>query len=235
MRPRRKWLLVLAGATALAVLAAGGALTVVLFQPLNTTEADPNSKVGGPKPPKEVPRPPESDLSLGGEVVASAPTFWCKIIQSTGFCRGEEGLLLPPGDEILEATAGAALTFRFGGPGVPRAGRGWRVPGNAPIYVGAERIDEDTETRFGPGGISFVKSEPFPGRPLGDVKTRRAESGTGERFLIQAALPPGEYVFRVVARTPGLEAYYHFRVRLTASTRDIVPPTNKERPDETAA
>lgn len=231
MRTGRKRLLAIAGVVAVAVaaMAVGSTLLIGSCASLNAPEADPNSKVGGPKPPKEVPRPPASGLSFRGETAASVPSFWCKIIRGTGFCRGEEGLPLPPEDATLEAPSGAVLSFRFGGPGVPRRGPGWRVPGNAPLYAGAERVTEGTETRPGPGGARLVEAGAPQERPLGDVEARRADGGDGERFLVEAALPPGEYVVRLVARNPGLEAYYHFRVRLTGPAGGGGTPAGGER------
>ena len=88
---------------------------VILSAPLNTPAANFDGPVAGPKPPKEVPRPPASSLHFGGQSVASAPTHWCKVIQSTMFCRGEEYIPLPPENKVLEAPAGAKLTFEFRG------------------------------------------------------------------------------------------------------------------------
>jgi hypothetical protein len=125
-------------------------------------------RVGGPKPPEEVPRPRKApSLSGGGD---APPTHWCKTIRATMFCRGDEGLPLPPQGETLEPRAGYALVFEFGGEEALEGERGGPGPGHAPLYAGAERIGEDTDTRPGLGATRFVKPEPFPGRPLGDLK-----------------------------------------------------------------
>ena len=140
------------------------ALLVALPTALDTSIADPGAPVGGPKPPKEVPRPPESSLSFRSRSVSAAPTFWRKIVRATMFCRREEGLPLPPKHEVLEARAGSTLVFEFRGEEALEGERGGPGPGHAPLYAGAERIDEEVETRPDPGGARFVEPEPFPGR-----------------------------------------------------------------------
>lgn len=82
------------------------------------------------------------------------------------FCRGEEGIPLPPENEILEVPAGAALVFEFEGPGVlgidktTPEGLG---PDRTPLNAGAERLHEEAETRPGSGDARFLRPKPPSG------------------------------------------------------------------------
>lgn len=137
------------------------------------------------------------------------------------FCRGDGSVPLPNESETLEATAGSELVFLFAGPGMPRSCRGWQVPGNAPIHAGATHIDAKPEVRSGQEGGVVVEPKSSQARPMDDLETVRTGPKDEGRFLVEAALPPGEYAVRLVARTPGLEAFYDFRVRLADTAEGV--------------
>src|SRR5215212_1166909 len=114
------------------------------------------------------------------------------------FCRGDEGLPLPPEDEALEARAGSELVFKFGGRGSAQ-GRAQRTGARTrPLYSDAERIDEEAETWSGPGGTRFVEPETFPGRHVRDLGARRVgaspagtDSSSRRRCPWGVRRPPG--------------------------------------------
>jgi hypothetical protein len=165
------------------------ALLVALPTALDTSIADPGAPVGGPKPPKEVPRPPESSLSFRSRSVSAAPTFWRKIVRATMFCRREEGLPLPPKHEALEARAGSTLVFEFRGEEALEGERGGPGPGHAPPLRGRR------EDRRGGGDATRPRR-----RPVRRTRAVPRASPAGDRFLVEATLSPGEYAVRLVAR-----------------------------------
>jgi hypothetical protein len=143
------------------------ALLVALPTALDTSIADPGAPVGGPKPPKEVPRPPESSLSFRSRSVSAAPTFWRKIVRATMFCRREEGLPLPPKHEALEARAGSTLVFEFRGEEALEGERGGPGPGHAPPSTraprGSTRRWRRDQTQEAPGSSNPSRSQGEPG------------------------------------------------------------------------
>ncbi len=139
----------------------------------------------------ELPEPPGSKLSYGGESVNGGLGSYCfKSVCADTFA-------VPVSEEVLTVPAGSTLTFTYGGDKLDS------------LSVSAQRIGREDRLKRMAGGIFLVperEGEAFEKRVR--LRTRRSEN----RARIDAELPAGEYAVEASARFPGGDAFYGFHV-----------------------
>jgi hypothetical protein len=141
----------------------------------------------------QVPEPPGSTLSYGGETVDGGLGTYCWTAGGAGGCSDAFAIVL--GERVLEAPAGATLSFAYGG--------------RALDSLSATAYRADREARGGPRQDDMFLP-PARGAGRKDLPVRRS----GTRARIVADLPAGEYVLDVFARMPQGDASYGFRLIL---------------------
>ena len=111
----------------------------------------------------------------------------------SGGCADAFAIIL--GEEVLEAPAGATLSFAYKGKALDS------------LSVAAYKVGREGG---GGGREDDIFLPPSKGGGAKDPKVRRS----GTRARIVADLPPGEYVLDVFARMPQGDASYGFRLIL---------------------
>ncbi len=138
----------------------------------------------------ELPEPPGSTLSYGGETVSGALGSYCWV----SVCTDAFGV--PVSEEALTVPAGSTVTFAYGGRKLDS------------LSASAHRIGRGTHLEKVAGDAFLVPNDESIGYKTIRLQTRRS----GERALIAAELPAGEYVVEAFARFPEGDAFYGFRV-----------------------
>lgn len=147
----------------------------------------PGEKTGG----HELPEPPGSTLSYGGETVTAGLGSYCWRF----VCADTFGV--PVSQEELTVPAGSALTFAYGGDKLDA------------LSVSAQRIGSKDRLRRMAGG-SFLVPE-YEAKAYEErlrLQARRYEN----RARIDAELPAAEYAVEAFARFSGGDAFYGFHV-----------------------
>ena len=139
----------------------------------------------------QIPEPPGSTLSYGGETVDGGLGTYCWSGGGGGGCSDAFAIIL--GEETLEAPAGATLSFAYRGKALNS------------LSVAAYRADR--EAKGGPReDDTFLP--PYGSKQAEHLPVRRS----GTRASIVADLPAGEYVLDAFARMPEGDASYGFRL-----------------------
>ena len=137
----------------------------------------------------QLPEPPGSTLSYGGEIVRAGLGSYCWI----SVCTDSFGL--PVSDKTLTVSAGSTLTFAYGGKKLDS------------LSVSAHRIRRKDRLEKIAGG-NFLIPEQSKGYERIRLQTRRS----GNRARITAELPVGKYAVVALARFPEGDAFYGFCV-----------------------
>lgn len=143
---------------------------------------------------RELPEPPGSTLSYGGEIVDSGLGSYCWSSASGAVCTDSIGV--PVSRETLTVPAGSALRFEYGGRGLESLG------------ATAHRIGQGNHLEKAGRGSFLVLDEENEGYKGVELQTRRSDN----RARIVADLPDGEYAVAVFARMPQGDALYGFHV-----------------------
>ena len=139
----------------------------------------------------QIPEPPGSTLSYGGETVDGGLGTYCWTAGGGGGCSDAFAIIL--GEGTLGAPAGATLSFAYRGKALNS------------LSVTAYRADR--EARGGPRqDDAFLP--PARGGGTKDLPVRRS----GTRARVVADLPAGEYVLDAFATMPEGDASYGFRL-----------------------
>ena len=138
----------------------------------------------------ELPEPPGSTLSYGGETVSAGLGSYCWI----SVCA--DTFAVPVSEEVLRVPAGSTLTFAYGGKKLNS------------LSVSAHPIGKkDRLKRMGGGNFLMPDEEGEEYERIG-LEAHRS----GNRARITAELPAGEYAVEAFARFPEGDALYGFRV-----------------------
>jgi hypothetical protein len=138
----------------------------------------------------ELPEPPGSTLSHGGETVSAGLGSYCWV----SVCA--DTFAMPVSEEVLTVPAGSSLTFAYGGKKLDS------------LSVSAHRIGQKDRLKRMAGGIFLMPDEESKGYERIRLPTRRS----GTRARVAAKLPAGEYAVEALARFPEGDALYGFRV-----------------------
>ncbi len=138
----------------------------------------------------DLPEPPGSTLSHGGETVSAGLGSYCWI----SVCA--DTFAVPVSEETLTVPAGSALTFAYGGDKLDS------------LSVSAHRIGKKDRLKKMAGGTFLMPGEGGKGYERIRLPTRRS----GTRARITAELVAGEYAVEAFARFPEGDALYGFRV-----------------------
>ena len=138
----------------------------------------------------ELPEPPGSTLSYGGETVSGALGSYCWV----SVCADAFGV--PVSEETLKVSAGSTLTFAYGGKELDS------------LSVSAHRIGRKDRLETIAGGNFLLPDEESKGYERIRLQTRRS----GNRARITTDLPPGQYAVEAFVRFPQGDAFYGFRI-----------------------
>ncbi len=132
-----------------------------------------------------LPRPPDSTLSYGGQEVKGTLGSYC-----WGNMCADSVFIVPPRKKTLTVPSGSEMVFHFGGQSSPDTVKA----GAAPLIA-----------RTVPEGTSTASADPNRSRPLKAL-------GSGVERTIPVELPPAEYAVEVFVIEPQGDAVYFFRV-----------------------
>ncbi len=144
----------------------------------------------------ELPEPPGSVLSHGGETVSAGLGSYCWV----SVCA--DTFAVPVSEDVLTATAGSTLTFTYEGNKLDS------------LSVSAQRIGRKDRLRRMAGG-KFLVPEFLAPEKEGEAYEERVRLQTRlseNRARINADLPAGEYAVEAFARFPEGDAFYGFHV-----------------------
>jgi hypothetical protein len=146
----------------------------------NGTEETTVLEAGG-----NLPRPPDSTLSYGGQEVKGVLGSYC-----WGNLCADSVFIVPPRKKTLTVPSGSEVVFGYGGQSSPDT-----------VKAGAAPL----KARTVPVGTSTASADPNRYRSL-------KAHGSGVERTIPAELPPGEYAVDVFVIEPQGDAVYYFRV-----------------------
>ena len=157
-------------------------------EPTGRTEdsSGPGDQVDG----HELPEPPGSTLSYGGETVSAGLGSYCWV----SVCA--DTFAIPVSEEALTVPAGSTLTFAYEGEKLDS------------LNVSARRIGRRDQLKSIAGGKFLVLGE----GNKGDDAIRLHTHLSGSRAHIATDLPAGRYAVEAFARFPEGDAFYGFRV-----------------------
>ena len=138
----------------------------------------------------ELPEPPGSTLSYGGESVRAGLGSYCWV----SVCTDSFGL--PLSEKTLTVPAGSTMTFGYGGKKLDS------------LSVAAHRIGQEDRLETIAGGDFLIPDEESKGYEGIRLQTRRS----GNRARITAELPVGVYAVEAFAKLHEGDALYGFRV-----------------------
>ena len=130
-----------------------------------------------------LPRPPDSTLSYGGQVVKGTLGSYCWSSGNSFGCADSIWPLIPGKQKTLSVPSGSEMVFRYGGQSPPKT-----------VEVAAYQLKK------------LQKTSTY--RPDHSPKTQ----GSGVQRTIPAELPPGEYVLEVLTKDQQDDASYYFRI-----------------------
>ncbi len=132
-----------------------------------------------------LPQPPDSTLSYGGQEVKGTLGSYC-----WGNMCADSVFIVPPRKKTLTVPSGSEMVFRYEGQSSPDTVKA----GAAPLI--ARAVPERTST---------ASADPNRSRPLKAL-------GSGVERTIPVELPPAEYAVEVFVIEPQGDAVYFFRV-----------------------
>jgi hypothetical protein len=146
----------------------------------NGTEETTVLEAGG-----NLPRPPDSTLSYGGQEVKGTLGSYCWFSGGSGVCA-DSVFITPPRKKTLTVPSDSEMVFRYGGQSPPKT-----------VEAGAYPLDKQ--------GTSTARPTINRSRSLKTL-------GSGVERTIPVELPQGEYVVDVFLRVHRNDASYFFRI-----------------------
>lgn len=143
------------------------------------------------KPGDELPEPPGSTLSHGGETLTAGLGSYCWRFVCT------DTFAVPVSEEVLTVPAGSVLKFVYGGDKLDS------------VSVSAQRIGPKDRLRRMAGSTFLVAEK--EGKAY-EKRVRLKPQLSENRARVKAKLPAGDYALEAFARFPGGDAFYGFRV-----------------------
>ena len=146
-----------------------------------------------------LPRPPDSTLSYGGQEVKGSLGTYCWFSDGSGGCA-DAPPITPPRKRTLTVPSGSEMVFRYGGQNPPDK-----------VNATAFSLNKKGQLRLPP---SHKKGQPGPlttPTPLTTGYPLEAH-GSGVDKTIPVELPPGEYLLDVFLREQQNDASYFFRI-----------------------
>jgi hypothetical protein len=131
----------------------------------------------------DLPRPPDSTLSYGGQEVIGTLGSYCWMSGSSSVCADSIWPLIPSKQKTLTVPSDSEMVFRYGGQSPPKT-----------VEVAAYQLKKLQET-------STYRPDYSP-----------KAQGSGVQRSIPAELPPEEYVLEVSVKEQQGDAAYYFRV-----------------------
>jgi hypothetical protein len=132
-----------------------------------------------------LPRPPDSTLSYGGQEVKGTLGSYCWFSGGSGVCA-DSVFITPPRKKTLTVPSDSEMVFRYGGQSPPKT-----------VEAGAYPLDKQ--------GTSTARPTINRSRSLKTL-------GSGVERTIPVELPQGEYVVDVFLRVHRNDASYFFRI-----------------------
>jgi hypothetical protein len=146
-----------------------------------------------------LPRPPDSTLSYGGQEVKGLLGTYCWFSGGSGACADAPFPITPPRKKTLTVPTGSEMVFRYGGQSPPDT-----------VNAGAVSLDKKGQPR---PPSSQKKGQPRTPEPYSGPSGPPLEAhGSGVERTIPVELPPAEYVVYVDLKVQKDDASYFFRI-----------------------